>query len=286
MSLKITNLTLQPHLPRANKLSTSKVNNLSGCLVNVKLFCPMCRKLLEKQHHTFISWFCWQSVYTRCTTGGCVGIYFLEEVVLLVNSLNCFTGYVHIVGCEDCLQSGRIQLKCLINLLLDNSLELLSIAHSLTHSLAYSLTRLLTHSLYPPNNEVVGGYIGFTPSVRPSHLPCPLCNIYSSGWILSILATNDLYHERVCRTQWLLTLTYIFKVIRPWLRKSCPLCSVYSSGWILFIFGTKDHYHSRVCRVLVFIQNLKIWIFGKFLKFFSLALEKKNLQFSMDSFHI
>ena len=109
--------------------------------------------------------------------------------------------------------------------------------------------------LYPPNNEVVGGYIGFTPSVRPSvcpsvcpsvrpsHLPCPLCNIYSSGWILSILATNDHYHERVCRTQWPLTLTYIFKVIWPWLRKSCPLCSVYSSGWILFIFGTNDHYH-------------------------------------------
>ena len=80
-------------------------------------------------------------------------------------------------------------------------------------------------------------------SVRLSRLPCPLCNIYSSGWILSILATNDHYHERVCRTQWPLTLTYIFKVIRPWLRKSCPLCSVYSSGWILFIFGTNDHYH-------------------------------------------
>ena len=109
--------------------------------------------------------------------------------------------------------------------------------------------------LYPPNNEVVGGYIGFTPSVRPSvclsvcpsvrpsRLPCPLCNMYSSGWILSILATNDHYHERVCRTQWPLTLTYIFKVIWPWLRKSCPLCSVYSSGWILFIFSTNDHYH-------------------------------------------
>ena len=40
------------------------------------------------------------------------------------------------------------------------------------------------------------------PSVRPSRLPCPLCNIYSSGWILSILATNDHYHERVCHTQW------------------------------------------------------------------------------------
>ena len=80
-------------------------------------------------------------------------------------------------------------------------------------------------------------------SVRPSRLPCPLCNIYSSGWILSILATNDHYHERVCRTQWPLTLTYIFKVILSWLRKSCPLCSIYSSGWILFIFSTNDHYN-------------------------------------------
>ena len=103
--------------------------------------------------------------------------------------------------------------------------------------------------LYPPNNEVVGVYWfhSIRPSVRLSvrlsRLPWPLCNIYSSRWILSILATNDHYHERVCRTQWPLTLTYIFKVIRPWLRKSCPLCSVYSSGWILFIFGTNDHYH-------------------------------------------
>ena len=72
----------------------------------------------------------------------------------------------------------------------------------------------------------------------------------------------------------------------PWLRKSCPLCSVYSSGWSLSIFSTNDHYYFRVCRVLCFFQNLKIWIFGKFLKFFGLDFEKKNLQFSMDSFHI
>ena len=103
--------------------------------------------------------------------------------------------------------------------------------------------------LYPPNNEVVGGYIGFTPSVCPSVRPSvrPACRvrsvIYSSGWILSILATNEYYHERVCRTQWPLTLTYIFKVIWPWLRKLCPLWSDYSSGWILFIFSTNDHYH-------------------------------------------
>ena len=31
-----------------------------------------------------------------------------------------------------------------------------------------------------------------------------------------------------------------------------------------------------MCRVLCFSQNLKIWIFGKFLKFFSLDLEKKT----------
>ena len=70
------------------------------------------------------------------------------------------------------------------------------------------------------------------PSVLPSRLPCPLCNIYSSEWILSILVTNYHYHERVCRTQWPLTLTYIFKVIRPWLWKSCPLCSVYMTFWM------------------------------------------------------
>ena len=136
----------------------------------------------------------------------------------------------------------------------------------------------MKHNYTPRTTKLLGGILvslrpsvrpSVHPSVRPSRLPCPLCNIYSSGWILSILATNDLYHERVCRTQWLLTLTYIFKVIRPWLRKSCPLCSVYGSGWILFIFGTNDHYHSRVCRVLVFIQNLKIYSSQWILSIFS-----------------
>ena len=46
--------------------------------------------------------------------------------------------------------------------------------------------------LYPPHNENVGGYIGFTPSVHPSvrpsvrpssRIPCPLCSAFSSGWI-------------------------------------------------------------------------------------------------------
>ena len=61
----------------------------------------------------------------------------------------------------------------------------------------------------------------------------------------------------MCRMWWPLTLTYIFKVIWPWLRKSCPLCSVYSFGWNLFILSTNDHYHYRVCRVLRFF--FRIW---------------------------
>ena len=49
---------------------------------------------------------------------------------------------------------------------------------------------------YTLRNEVSGGYIGFTLSVRLSvclsvNLSCPPCSIYSSGWILSIFGTND-----------------------------------------------------------------------------------------------
>ena len=109
-----------------------------------------------------------------------------------------------------------------------------------------SPTNQIPAFIIPPAQRSCWGVYWFhsvRPSVRPSHMPCPLGNIYSSGWILSILGTNNHYHERVCRAPWPLTLTYIFKVIWPWLRKSCPLCSIYSSGWILFIFSTNVHYH-------------------------------------------
>ena len=43
-------------------------------------------------------------------------------------------------------------------------------------------TLSMSVSLYPPNNEVVGGYIGFTPSVCPSVRPsvCPACRVRSA----------------------------------------------------------------------------------------------------------
>ena len=164
------------------------------------------------------------------------------------------------------------------------------VGHDIRNNLAYfgddRFNPLFTRLIIPPEQRSCWGggvyWLHFVrpsvrPSVRLSRLPCPLCNIYSSGWNLSILATNDHYQERVCLTQWPWTLTYIFKVIRPWLRKSCPLCSVYSSGWILFMYGTNDHYHWIMCRVLLFFKNLKIWDFGNFFKNFRSWPWKKEI---------
>ena len=127
--------------------------------------------------------------------------------------------------------------------------------------------------------------IKFSEDVRLSRLPCPLFNIYSSGWILSILATNDHYHERVCRTQWPLTLTYIFKVIWPWLRNRVHSVAftvldgffLYLAQMITIIMGCV------VCYVF-----FRIWKFEFLANFWNFQPRpwKKNLQFTMDSFYI
>ena len=57
---------------------------------------------------------------------------------------------------------------------------------------------------------------------------------------------------------WPLTLSHIFKVLRPWLRKSCPLCNVFSFRSVISIFATNNHYHSRVCHLSGLYQNSKI----------------------------
>ena len=49
-------------------------------------------------------------------------------------------------------------------------------------------------------NEVVGVYIGFTPSVRPSvPIPCPLGSACSSGWIHFIFIHLIKQLQKVCR---------------------------------------------------------------------------------------
>ena len=67
------------------------------------------------------------------------------------------------------------------------------IRQSLTPLALQWFVKLVGPSLFIPSTKrsCWGGYIGFTPSVRPSRIPCPLCSIYSSGWILSIFGTND-----------------------------------------------------------------------------------------------
>ena len=123
------------------------------------------------------------------------------------------------------------------------------------------------------------------PSVRPSRLPCPLCNMYSSGWILSILATNDHYHKRVCRTQWPLTLTYIFKVTGLDLENGVrSVLSTVLDGFFLYLAQMITITKGCVACYDVF----RIWKFEFLANFWNFWPwpEKKNLQFSMDSFHI
>ena len=81
-----------------------------------------------------------------------------------------------------------------------------------------------------------------------------------------------------CRMWWPLTLTYIFRVIRPWLRKSCPLCSVYRSRWILFILAQMVTI-IRGCVVCYFF--FRIWKFEFLANFWkkisSLTLKKSTV---------
>ena len=127
-----------------------------------------------------------------------------------------------------------------------NNLCIIELTSAYKQDMLVMNTHGISWAYYTPyTTKLLGGIlVSLRPSVclsvRPSRIPCPLCSIYSSGWILSIFGTNGQWHERVCRIWWPLTLTYIFKVIWPWLRKSCPLCSVYSFGWILFIPPTQQ----------------------------------------------
>ena len=75
--------------------------------------------------------------------------------------------------------------------------------NSLRPSDAYMCVSRLDHHNSPAHNKVVGGYIGFTPSVnasvpRPSRITCPLCTAYSSGWIHFIFIHLTKQLQKVC----------------------------------------------------------------------------------------
>ena len=122
------------------------------------------------------------------------------------------------------------------------------------------------------------------PSARLSRLPCPPCNIYSSGWILSILATNDHYHEKVCHTQWPLTLPISSRSFDLDLENRVR--SVASTVLDGFFYLAQMITIIRGCvTCYVFFSIWKLDFLANFFNFSVLPL-KKNLQLSMDSFHI
>ena len=72
------------------------------------------------------------------------------------------------------------------------------ISRQTTHLIDISLGEYLPYRTFltfiipTSQRSCLGGIlILLRPSVHPSRIPCPLCNSYSSRWILSILGTNE-----------------------------------------------------------------------------------------------
>ena len=54
----------------------------------------------------------------------------------------------------------------------------------------------------PRTTKLLGGiWVSLRPSVRPSRIPCPLCNFNSSGWIHFIFIHLIKQLQKVCRVQ-------------------------------------------------------------------------------------
>ena len=107
-------------------------------------------------------------------------------------------------------------------------------------------------------------------------MPCPLCNIYSYGWILFILGTNDHYHKRVCRAPWPLTLTYIFKVIWPWLKNRVrSVASTVLDGFFLYLAQRITIIRGCVA-CCAFFRIWKFEFLANFWNFLALTLKKKS----------
>ena len=75
---------------------------------------------------------------------------------------------------------------------------------------------------------------------------------------------------------WPLSLTYIFKVIGPWLRKSCPLCSVCSFWWIFLYLAQMITIIRGCVACYVFFRIWKFEFLANFWNFSALTW-KKNL---------
>ena len=111
--------------------------------------------------------------------------------------------------------------------------------------------------LYPPHNEVVGGYIGFSLSVRPpiprpSRITCLLCRAYTSGWIHFIFIHLTKQLQKVGR---MLSFLAKFQNLNFW--QFFKICNF---DFVLFWLGIWCE--SLVCSVAVNYRRYKlIWKF-------------------------
>ena len=153
---------------------------------------------------------------------------------------------------------------------------------------------LIQSCFYTPATKL-GGYIGFTlsvcPSVRPSVRPLifrvvrPVASTVQDGFFPYLVQMiNSIRGCVACDDPW------------PWPISSRSfgldfanhvrsVASTVLDGFFLYLAQMITIIRGCVA-CYVFFQNLEIWMLGKFLKFFGLDLGEKNLQFSMDSFHI
>ena len=144
--------------------------------------------------------------------------------------------------------------------------------------------------LYPPQRSYIGFSLSVCLSVCPSVCPLtfrvrPVASTVPDGFFPYLVQMITSMRRCVaCDDLW------------PWLISSRSfdldlenrvrsVASTVLDGFLLYLAQIIFFLRGCVASYL-FIPNLEIIIFGKFLKFFGLDLEKKILQFSMDSFHI
>ena len=130
----------------------------------------------------------------------------------------------------------------------------------------------------PPHNEVVGGYIGFTLSVRLSVCPascvCSVASAIQDGFFPYLVQMiNSMRGCVACDDLWPLPISSrsfgldLENRIRS-------VASTVLDGFFLYLAQMIPIIRGCVA-CYFFFQNLEIWIFGKVLKFFGLDLEKK-----------
>ena len=142
--------------------------------------------------------------------------------------------------------------------------------------------------IIPSTQRSCGGVYWFhsvRPSVRLSHMPCPLCNVHSSGWILSILG-KMITAIRGC---------VVHNDLWPWPISSRSLGLDLENRVRSVASTVTDGFFLYLAQIITIIRGcvacydfFRVWRFEflAFFKKFSALTLKKNLEFLMDSFDI